>query len=311
MTLFTIACGGTVVFRCVPVDAYWTPEKMKTARCFSNKTYTNIGLFHASINIFTDVLFATVPIFIFKKLQINRRDKVVLIGIFSLGYVACMAGIAKAHYQSIFIDPKKGLQHIHLLFIFMMLELNIGILAASLPTLKPLVRKFLGTARGSHPTRYTGNGGLNAKFRRKSRRVPDSHHRDGHSLHDSTLMSMDVLRPDDGDNRPIPNGKHGRKRRRLSRKYDVRITAGAAATRKIGSRFPSSSESVGMDGSRRRSGSEEYLTVPEPAILKDTEPAPLPTSIMRTLEVEVEVHSEPETEFSDGQSRRGKIGYAV
>ncbi|KAK2762422.1 hypothetical protein FQN53_007537 [Emmonsiellopsis sp. PD_33] len=222
-----------------------------------------------------------------------------------------MAGIAKAHYQSIFIDPKKGLQHIHLLFIFMMLELNIGILAASLPTLKPLVRKFLGTARGSHPTRYTGNGGLNAKFRRKSRRVPDSHHRDGHSLHDSTLMSMDVLRPDDGDNRPIPNGKHGRKRRRLSRKYDVRITAGAAATRKIGSRFPSSSESVGMDGSRRRSGSEEYLTVPEPAIVKDTEPAPLPTSIMRTLEVEVEVHSEPETEFSDGQSRRGKIGYAV
>lgn len=54
---------------------------------------------NTSINMFTDVLLATLPIPIIWHLQINQRQKISLIGVLSLGYAAVALGVVKAIKQ--------------------------------------------------------------------------------------------------------------------------------------------------------------------------------------------------------------------
>jgi hypothetical protein len=139
-------------------------------RCFSNRTYSFIGLFNSIINIITDLLFAILPIPVILKLQVNKRTKLSLIVVLSLGFIACIAGIIKAHLQVTFIEtPDSAFEN--KFQIWYMLELCLGILAASLPTLKPLFAAVLDGTRsriGTH-SRSRGTAGAHAAPSHSSR----------------------------------------------------------------------------------------------------------------------------------------------
>jgi hypothetical protein len=94
----------------------------------------------------TDVLFATIPIPLIWKLQLNARTKISLIVILSLGWFACAAAIVKAVQQfNVLNDPDWT---VHDSFnVWNYIEFTIGIMAASLPSLKPLVVTLLDGAR--------------------------------------------------------------------------------------------------------------------------------------------------------------------
>ncbi|KAB8211370.1 hypothetical protein BDV34DRAFT_109217 [Aspergillus parasiticus] len=144
LIIFTIACILTLIFQCLPVRAAWDFSLRENARCYSIKTYLSIGEFNSAINIATDFVFATLPAFMFYKVQVNKRTRVSLMGILSLGYFACAAGIVKTVLQSQIFDepdPYRDCQYL----IWNCVELNIGIIAASFPTIKPLVKSVIGT----------------------------------------------------------------------------------------------------------------------------------------------------------------------
>ena len=102
-----LACIGTLVFQCLPVNAAWsfTLRESPTTKCYSVNTFRAIGLFNgcksspetllglfrlltiSAINIFTDFVFATLPIPVIWPLQINMRTKISLLCILSLGYL--------------------------------------------------------------------------------------------------------------------------------------------------------------------------------------------------------------------------------
>ncbi|KAE8416456.1 hypothetical protein BDV36DRAFT_297015 [Aspergillus pseudocaelatus] len=144
LIIFTIACILTLIFQCLPVRAAWDFSLRQNARCYSMKTYLSIGEFNSAINIATDFVFATLPAFMFYKVQVNKRTRVSLMGILSLGYFACAAGIVKTVLQSQIFDepdPYRECQYL----IWNCIELNVGIIAASFPTIKPLVKSVIGT----------------------------------------------------------------------------------------------------------------------------------------------------------------------
>ncbi|KAF7597609.1 hypothetical protein BBP40_000087 [Aspergillus hancockii] len=144
LILFTIACILTLIFQCLPVKAAWDFSIRTKAKCYSVKTYLAIGEFNSAINIVTDFVFATLPVFMFYKVQVNKRTRVSLMGILSLGYFACAAGIVKTVLQSQLFDepdPYRDCQYL----IWNCVELNVGIIAASFPTIKPLVKSLIGT----------------------------------------------------------------------------------------------------------------------------------------------------------------------
>ena len=151
---FAFACSGTLFFQCTPITASWSfrVRISPNTRCFSNHTYSFIGLWNSVVNIITDIVFAILPIPVILKLQVNRRTKLTLIAVLSLGFIACAAGIVKAHLQVTAIEtPDSAFENSFQ--IWYMLELCLGILAASLPTLKPLFAAVLDGTRSRRGTR--------------------------------------------------------------------------------------------------------------------------------------------------------------
>ncbi|EXJ83606.1 hypothetical protein A1O1_07229 [Capronia coronata CBS 617.96] len=157
---FTLSCAGTLIFNCgTNVSANWDLELRVNgkAKCFSNTTYTNIGIFNSSIQIATDVLFALLPVPIVWKLQANLRTKITLVGILGLGLFACAASIVKTVLQANALFNADWTFH-DSFFMWNNIEFNIGILAASLPSLRPLFVKLLGASQ-----RFTSSNGRNGQ----------------------------------------------------------------------------------------------------------------------------------------------------
>jgi len=68
------------IFNCDPVAAYWDPTP--GAICIGNHPFWEVN---AAGNIVTDVLILTLPIPMLKRLNLPKRQRHILIGIFSLG----------------------------------------------------------------------------------------------------------------------------------------------------------------------------------------------------------------------------------
>ncbi|PWY84443.1 oxidoreductase [Aspergillus eucalypticola CBS 122712] len=146
LVAFTIACGLTLILQCIPVAAAWDTSLQPHARCFDSDTYTAIGLWNSITNLVTDVIFATLPIPLFIGIQVNWRTKFSLIGVLSLGYLACVAGIVKIISQVNVLKEQNMYRH-DTFMIWNCAELNVAILAACLPSLKPLLKPVLDGTR--------------------------------------------------------------------------------------------------------------------------------------------------------------------
>ncbi|EXJ87532.1 hypothetical protein A1O3_04492 [Capronia epimyces CBS 606.96] len=158
LVAFTLSCAGTLIFNCgATVSANWNFDLRTSgkAKCFSNNTFTNIGIFNSSINIATDVLFALLPVPVVWKLQTNLRTKVTLVTILGLGLFACVASIIKAVKQAGALKDPDWTFH-DSFFMWNNIEFHVGILAASLPSLRPLFVKILGATQ-----RLTSSGNRN------------------------------------------------------------------------------------------------------------------------------------------------------
>lgn len=150
--LMTLGCAASLIFQCLPFEAIWNialrppPLGTGTAKCYSNTVFRNLGLMNSSFNIVTDVLFATIPIPLIWQLQLNVRTKISLIAVLSLGWFACAAAIIKAVLQWNVLNELDWTVH-DSFNIWNYIEFTVGIIAASLPSLKPLFNWFLEAAR--------------------------------------------------------------------------------------------------------------------------------------------------------------------
>ncbi|KAL4926366.1 uncharacterized protein BDV17DRAFT_299756 [Aspergillus undulatus] len=171
LVLFTIACILTLVLQCIPVPAAWdfALREQEGTKCYSTATYLKIGKFNSSINIITDFIYATLPVFMFYDIQVNRRTKASLMGILSLGYFACAAAIVKAVLQSRVYDEPEAYRNADY-HIWNSVELNVGIIAASFPSIKPLVKSIIGSTRS-----LTGYGSRSRKNTAGAYYGPSSH----------------------------------------------------------------------------------------------------------------------------------------
>ncbi|KAL4868008.1 hypothetical protein BDV12DRAFT_109147 [Aspergillus spectabilis] len=148
LALFTLASLLTLILQCIPVRAAWdfALRGQPGTKCYSNTTYLSIGKFNSAINIVTDFLYALLPVYMFYDIQVNRRTKASLMGILGLGFFACAAAIVKAVYQAGAFDEPEMYRDADY-HIWNAVELNVGIIAACFPTIKPLVKSMIGSTR--------------------------------------------------------------------------------------------------------------------------------------------------------------------
>jgi hypothetical protein len=142
------------IFMCYPItDAFswevWVRGAMQhtfDAHCYNPNPF---WLFNAVYNLATDVIIWTLPILFFLNLPtMPLRRRLELIAIFSVGIMAIIASAFRLHTTILWLSTyeQQRLRTADLL-LWSQVEQHVGLIAASIPFLRPLFRKALDKAR--------------------------------------------------------------------------------------------------------------------------------------------------------------------
>lgn len=121
-----------------------------------------------SLNIVTDVAFAlAIPICMLWNVNMSRRTKISLFFVLGLGCFVSACAVVRITYLDSYGKSGDWLWDTVHLATWSVIELNVGIVAGSLPSLRPLAKRFLGSVygSGSRARNYYG-GGTSSKSRR-------------------------------------------------------------------------------------------------------------------------------------------------
>ncbi|KAL5385047.1 hypothetical protein PMIN06_012856 [Paraphaeosphaeria minitans] len=170
LVAFTIGSTMAIILQCIPVRAAYDLSlrpPLGNAKCYPITIFKNVGVFNSTVNIATDLLFALLPIPIVWKLQVNIQTKLGLSFCMALGLLATATAIYKTPMQYHFFDETDFTGNGSWYYIWQQVEMNVGITAANLPTLKPLFACFftsLRTTLGSYGSR-AGTSALATPYR--------------------------------------------------------------------------------------------------------------------------------------------------
>ncbi|KAH7130877.1 hypothetical protein EDB81DRAFT_905479 [Dactylonectria macrodidyma] len=146
--VYTVACVFTLILQCSDIRALWDP--MVKATCWSQQVLQGLSYTNAAFNILTDLLFAVIiPIPMLWNLNVRFRTRISLIGILGLGIFACAAAIVRLGYAANYGKLGDWLWDSRNLTIWVVIELNVGIIAGTLPCLRPIFKSFLGSIYGT------------------------------------------------------------------------------------------------------------------------------------------------------------------
>ena len=95
----------------------------------------------SAINIIADIWILLLPIPTLLKVQRPRREKLALLVIFSLGAFSCIASIVRLYSVGIYTESKDPFFDSVPINVWSMVEINVGILCASIPATKALFSK--------------------------------------------------------------------------------------------------------------------------------------------------------------------------
>ncbi|KXG47787.1 uncharacterized protein PGRI_016570 [Penicillium griseofulvum] len=153
---WALAALLTNTFQCIPVQYYY--DKDLKGHCMSGQVqfFQTMG----SIALIEDVIILCMPIPVFWKLQINTRQKIALMLVFSLGGLVCIFSLMRLiefrQFQLTDLAASSAKESI-----WTCLELNVAIICGCLPFLNPLVQgvrsKVRSNASKYHSQRSTGS----------------------------------------------------------------------------------------------------------------------------------------------------------
>ncbi|KPI38198.1 uncharacterized protein AB675_1111 [Cyphellophora attinorum] len=150
------------IFQCWPLDGAWNAELQATATC------VNINAFYlanAGTNIFTDLLAYLLPMKLVKNLQIPRKQKIAVGVMLCLGLFACVSSIIRISFIPVMLTSDDPTFVIAPPFYWSVIEANIGVLAASIPSFKPLAKRFLPRILGESSDKRTRHYAKDGSYR--------------------------------------------------------------------------------------------------------------------------------------------------
>ncbi|KAM7222510.1 hypothetical protein V8F06_002004 [Rhypophila decipiens] len=147
-----------VIFTCVPVQKFWLPATPGACVELVPFWYAN-----AAGNIVTDVLIFCLPLPVIKSLNLRRPQRILLLGIFGLGFFTCAISIIRIQYLK--LSPDTTWDNVES-SCWSIAELCSGIVCSCLPTLRPLLSQWVPGLRsrvGGGPGSGSGYNNYNLK----------------------------------------------------------------------------------------------------------------------------------------------------
>ncbi|KAL4997378.1 hypothetical protein BDV10DRAFT_169538 [Aspergillus recurvatus] len=184
-----------MLLQCKPLEYFWTRTALDPAiegHCIDIQIVIAMTYVYSAFAALCDFTVGTLPIFLVNKLQMRRKTKLAVVGILSMACIASSAVIVRIPFVKTFADTDFLYATIEIA-IWSNIEVGLGITAGSLATLRPLLRKWMGSSndpsypRGT-PSPFPGRSGS---------RLPGASGRDRAfplgSLDDSNRLRPDKL----------------------------------------------------------------------------------------------------------------------
>ncbi|KAK7564102.1 integral membrane protein [Phyllosticta citricarpa] len=163
-----VGCQATgnslaALFECSPIAAAYDSR-------ITDKKCININAFYlanAAVNISTDILTYTLPIRLVIHLQVPRNQKIGLGVMLSLGLFSCISSIIRITFIPEMLTSADQTWVIARAMYWSVIETNVGILAASIPSFKVIAKRHIPRLLGS--SYDTDHYGTNPKQSQPSR----------------------------------------------------------------------------------------------------------------------------------------------
>lgn len=160
-TLLVVNLAGTVltlmnIFQCQPTHAAWSSAIRPSSKCIPLLTEFICA---APVNIVTDLAILALPIPVLTGMRLPSRQKTILVLTFTLGIFVTIVDVVRIYYlqqaigetpTSASTDPSSRFGgeadfawNASLSLMWSAVEVNVGIICACIPTLKPLILRLL------------------------------------------------------------------------------------------------------------------------------------------------------------------------
>ncbi|KAK7921294.1 hypothetical protein PG985_009316 [Apiospora marii] len=153
LCVFFIVCISVTFGQCQPLSRQWDPTLAPAARAASCINTTAFFYFTSAFNIVMDFWILAMPLKTLNSLQIRRRDRYVLYGVFGAGIFATAMSCVRLYSIYTYTLSADPFMDGSLINVWSMIEINVGIMCASVPALKPLFtpKLLLARLRGEDP----------------------------------------------------------------------------------------------------------------------------------------------------------------
>ncbi|KAF1365915.1 hypothetical protein EJ07DRAFT_53053, partial [Lizonia empirigonia] len=127
------------VFLCTPISDYWVIGSPENS-CMNEGTVT---LICGIINCVADFATTVTPIPLILGLHMPRRQRYAVAGLFAMGLIVTVAGIVRTWYiYKSLVTTYDNTWYAYPLWIAAAVEIDLGVICASAPVLKPLLSKI-------------------------------------------------------------------------------------------------------------------------------------------------------------------------
>ncbi|PVH68619.1 hypothetical protein DL98DRAFT_375249, partial [Cadophora sp. DSE1049] len=142
---YNLGSAFTNVFSCTPIARSWDLS-ITSGSCINRPIFY---FANAGLNIGTDCVMLILPIPMLWNLQMPRRQKAGLIGVFMAGSFVCIVSIIRLKYLFPLLKNPDITWAVVPALVWCTIEIDVGIICACLPTLKPVLRRHFPILLGS------------------------------------------------------------------------------------------------------------------------------------------------------------------
>ncbi|KAI4228422.1 MAG: hypothetical protein LQ349_006553 [Xanthoria aureola] len=149
---------------CRPLKAYWNTGM--DAVCLSDNVFKNIVIAQGVLSIITDLICAAFPVFFLRGLQVSLRTKIGLCLLMGLGLITAVCCAVRTGLSAAVKSPDVTWD-IAANVAWRLPEVNIGIVCANAPALRPVYLYFQGRLVSQQSTAYSRDKMMNSSTRKK------------------------------------------------------------------------------------------------------------------------------------------------
>ena len=116
-----------------------------------------------AVSIIVDIVIISVPLTLFRNLQVSKKTKIAIISLCCLGVFTCVCAVVKtALLPALFSTNPDKTWNLAQLCLWAPLEICVGMICGSAPCLKPLLSAFRGRRNNAPSSYYELEPGRNA-----------------------------------------------------------------------------------------------------------------------------------------------------